>query len=306
MKIARFSTGDEPRYGIVELSGASPTDPASFQAASPGSTPPATGTDIATAIPEPPVPGPAGQPQGHILVLKGDPLFTPPQATGEVVDLAEARLLSPVIPRSKVVGFAGTYVDPAGGDRREGAPDEPVVFLKPNTAVIGPDAPIVLPRWSTEVHYEAELAVVIKSLAKDITPERVDDVVLGYTVANDVSARDRQRAEPQWVRGKAFDTSCPLGPWLEIPEPGGAVAFNPDDAVVRAYLDGHLVQEASTREMTRPVAELVAYASTIFTLLPGDVILTGTPVGAGELRPGQRIEVGVEGIGAFSNPVVRR
>ncbi|MDO5065404.1 MAG: fumarylacetoacetate hydrolase family protein [Actinomyces bowdenii] len=306
MKIARFSTGDEPRYGIVELSGASPTDPSSFSTASPGPMPLATGTAVATAIPEPPAPGPAGQPQGHILVLKGDPLFTPPQATGEVVDLAEARLLSPVIPRSKVVGFAGTYPDPADGDHREGAPDEPVVFLKPNTAVIGPDAPIVLPRWSTEVHYEAELAVVIKSLAKDIAPERVDDVVLGYTVANDVSARDRQRAEPQWVRGKAFDTSCPLGPWLEIPEPGGAVAFNPDDAVVRAYLDGHLVQEASTRAMTRPVAELVAYASTIFTLLPGDVILTGTPVGAGELRPGQRIEVGVEGIGAFSNPVVRR
>lgn len=306
MKIARFSTGDEPRYGIVELSGAGPTDPASFTPAAPGPTPPVTGTAVATAIPEPPVPGPAGPPQGHILVLKGDPLFTPPQATGEVVDLAEARLLSPVIPRSKVVGFGSNYADPANGADQAGPPQEPVVFLKPNTAVIGPDAPIVLPPWSQEVHYEAELAVVIKALAKDTPPERAAEVILGYTVANDVSARDRQRAEPQWVRGKAFDTSCPLGPWLEIPEPGGAAAFNPDDAVVRAYLDGRLVQEANTREMIRSVAELVSYASTIFTLLPGDVILTGTPAGVGQLRPGQRIEVGVEGIGAFSNPVVRR
>lgn len=301
MKIARFSTGDEPRYGIVELSGATPAVPASS-----GPAAPAAGTALAAAVAEPPVPGPVGQPQGHILVLKGDPLFTPPQATGEVVDLAEARLLSPVIPRSKVVGLGSNYADPAGGADQTGSPQAPVVFLKPNTAVIGPDAPIVLPPWSQEVHYEAELAVVIKTLAKDVPVSRTTDVVLGYTVANDVSARDRQRAEPQWVRGKAFDTSCPLGPWLEVPEPGGAAAFNPDDAVVRARLDGEVVQEASTREMIRSVAELVSYTSTIFTLLPGDVILTGTPAGVGEMRPGQRIEVEVEGIGAFSNPVVRR
>ena len=185
-------------------------------------------------------------------------------------------------------------------------PREPVVFLKPNTSVIGPDAPIVLPAWSEEVHYEAELAVVIKTLAKDVPVEHADDVILGYTVANDVSARDRQRAEPQWVRAKAFDTSCPLGPWIEVPEPGREPLFSPGDAVVRARVDGRLVQEGCTADMIRSIPELVAYVSTIFTLLPGDVILTGTPAGVGEIRAGQRVEVEVEGIGSFSNPVVRR
>ena len=136
--------------------------------------------------------------------------------------------------------------------------------------------------------------------------EHADNVILGYTVANDVSARDRQRAEPQWVRAKAFDTSCPLGPWIEVPEPGREPLFSPGDAVVRARVDGRLVQEGRTADMIRSIPELVAYVSTIFTLLPGDVILTGTPAGVGEIRAGQRVEVEVEGIGSFSNPVVRR
>ena len=274
MKIARFSTGDEPRYGIVQ---GLPED----------------GTV-------------SGESEGHLLVLKGDPLYSLPEATGEVVELGEVRLLSPVIPRSKVVGIGKNYGGHIAEMGEDEPPRDPVVFLKPNTSVIGPDAPIVLPAWSEEVHYEAELAVVIKTLAKDVPVEHADDVILGYTVANDVSARDRQRAEPQWVRAKAFDTSCPLGPWIEVPEPGREPLFSPGDAVVRARVDGRIVQEGRTADMIRSIPELVAYVSTIFTLLPGDVILTGTPAGVGEIRAGQRVQVEVEGIGSFSNPVVRR
>ena len=274
MKIARFSTGEDFRYGIVE--GLPVDDPV-----------------------------PSGESDGHLIVLKGDPLYTLPEATGEVVALSEARLVSPVIPRSKVVGIGKNYAAHAeemGG----GAPSEPIVFLKPNTSVTGPDSPIVLPAWSDEVHYEAELAVVIKSVAKDLDPADAPRVILGYAVANDVSARDRQRGDTTWTRAKAFDTSCPLGPWIEMPEPGADTAFDPGDAVVRARVDGAVVQEGSTGNMIKSVPELISYVSSIFTLLPGDVILTGTPAGVGEIRAGQRVEVEVEGIGSFSNPVMRR
>ena len=131
-------------------------------------------------------------------------------------------------------------------------------------------------------------------------------MILGYAVANDVSARDRQRGDATWTRAKAFDTSCPLGPWIEMPEPGADTAFDPGDAVVRARVDGAVVQEGSTGDMIKSVPELISYVSSIFTLLPGDVILTGTPAGVGEIRAGQRVEVEVEGIGSFSNPVMRR
>lgn len=274
MKIARFSTGDELCYGIVE---GLPADGAT----------------------------PSGESPGHLVVLKGDPLYTLPEATGQVVPLSEARLVSPVIPRSKVIGIGRNYAEHARELGSE-TPAEPVVFLKPNTAVIGPDAPIVLPPWSQEVHHEAELAVVIKSLAKDVSPADAARVILGYTVANDVTARDCQRSDATWARAKTFDTSCPLGPWIEVPEPGNPGGFDPDQAVVRARVDGRLVQEASTAQMLHPVAELVSYVSRIFTLLPGDVLLTGTPAGVGPIQAGQRVEVEVEGIGSFSNPVVRR
>lgn len=178
-------------------------------------------------------------------------------------------------------------------------PTAPVVFLKPNTSVIGPDDPIVLPEWSQEVHYEAELAVVVGRLCKDVPAERVNDVIFGYTVANDVTARDVQRAEDQWTRAKGFDTSCPLGPWIETD-------VDVSDLSVRSYVDGEQRQDGRTSQMIMSVHEIVAYASSIFTLLPGDVILTGTPAGIGQIDAGQRVEVEVEGIGRFGNPVVRR
>lgn len=234
----------------------------------------------------------------ELVVLRSDPLFDSYDTTGERVPLEGARLLSPVIPRSKVVGIGRNYAAHAAEKGNE-VPTTPLVFLKPNTAVIGPDDPIVLPEYTSDVEHEAELAVVISRLCKFVPVEKAADVIFGYTVANDVSARDMQQAEPQWVRAKAFDTSCPLGPWIETD-------LDLADQPVRAWVDGELRQDGTTADMIHSVPELVAYVSSIFTLLPGDVILTGTPAGVGPIEAGQRVEVEVGGIGRFGNPAVRR
>jgi len=235
----------------------------------------------------------------RVVVLKGDPLFSPVEPSGQIVELEEIRLLSPVIPRSKVVGVGKNYADHAremGGE----APDHPILFLKPNTSVIGPDDPIVLPSWSQEVHHEAELAVVIKTLAKDVEPDDVDDVILGYMCANDVSARDAQRADGQWTRAKGFDTACPLGPWIVV-DPDLDVT----DLRVTASVNGELRQSDTTAHMLTPVRELVSYVSKVFTLLPGDVIITGTPAGVGPIVEGDHVDIAIQGVGTLSNPVVR-
>ncbi|MFZ5871641.1 MAG: fumarylacetoacetate hydrolase family protein [Actinomycetota bacterium] len=258
MRIARFTDGEDHRFGVV-----------------------------------------AGDPGEEVLhVVVGDPLYAPLKPTGETVPLDGVRLLAPTIPRSKVVGIGKNYADHAaemGGE----PPRQPLVFLKPNTAVIGPDEPIVLPSFSDEVHYEGELAVVIGRICKDVPRERVPDVVFGYTCANDVTARDLQRTDGQWARAKGFDTSCPLGPWIET-------ELDPSSLRVTTRLDGRTVQDGRTADMVFGVADLVAYVSTAFTLLPGDVVLTGTPAGVGPLDAGQRVEVEIEGIGVLANPVVRR
>ncbi|WP_075890338.1 fumarylacetoacetate hydrolase family protein [Actinomyces provencensis] len=235
----------------------------------------------------------------RVVVLKGDPLFSPVEPSGQIVELEEIRLLSPVIPRSKVVGVGKNYADHAremGGE----APDHPILFLKPNTSVIGPDDPIVLPSWSQEVHHEAELAVVIKTLAKDVEPDDVDDVILGFMCANDVSARDAQRADGQWTRAKGFDTACPLGPWIVV-DPDLDVT----DLRVTASVNGELRQSDTTAHMLTPVRELVSYVSRVFTLLPGDVIITGTPAGVGPIVEGDHVDIAIQGVGTLSNPVVR-
>ncbi|SRR5659263_219540 len=233
-----------------------------------------------------------------LVVLRSDPLFDSWDTTGERVPLGEVRLLSPMIPRSKVVGIGRNYAAHLAEMGNE-LPPEPLVFLKPNTAVIGPDDPIVLPPYSREVHHEAELAVVISRMCKYVPAARAADVIYGYTVANDVSARDVQRSDSQWTRAKAFDTSCPLGPWIETD-------LDVTDLAVRAWVDGELRQDGRTSQLIFTVPELIEYVSGIFTLLPGDVILTGTPAGVGPIEAGQRVEVEVEGIGRFGNPVVRR
>jgi len=259
VRIARFTTGEDPRFGIVE--------------------------------------GEPGGPE-HIAVITGDPLYTPVQLTGERLPVQDARLLAPVIPRSKVVGIGRNYTAHAAELGNE-VPAEPLVFLKPNTSVIGPGDPIQLPAQSQEVHYEGELAVVIGRICREVPPERVSEVVLGYTVANDVTARDLQKQDGQWWRAKGFDTFCPLGPYL-------VTGVDPSDLSLVTRRDGEVVQDARTSAMIFDVPRLVAHVSAAMTLLPGDVLLTGTPEGVGPLAEGQRVEVEIEGIGTLSNPVVRR
>ncbi|MGV8977313.1 MAG: fumarylacetoacetate hydrolase family protein [Cellulomonas sp.] len=260
MRIARFTTGDDPRYALVE--------------GAPGAE--------------------------ELVVITGDPIYTTIQPTGERVPLGDdaVRLLAPVIPRSKVIGVGRNYAAHAA-ETGNALPVVPLLFLKPNTSVIGPDDPIVLPPWTEDVEHEAELAVVIGKVTKNVTVARALDYVFGYTVANDVTARDAQRSDPQWARAKGFDTSCPLGPWIV---PGLDVS----DLAVRSRVNGQPRQDGRTSQLIFDVAYLVSYISEVFTLLPGDVILTGTPAGVGPIVDRDVVEVEVEDIGVLRNPVLRR
>ncbi len=258
MRIARYTTGEDPAYGVVE-----------------------------------------GEPGSEvILMLQGDPLYVGIVPGAGTIALEEVRLLAPVIPRSKVIGIGRNYADHAremGND----VPAEPLMFLVPNTAVVGPGDPVVMPRQSQNVHYEGELAVVIGKICKDVRPADAGDCIWGYTVANDVTARDLQGSDGQWSRAKGFDTFCPLGPWIETD-------LDPADLRITTRLDGEVVQDGTTADMVHGVGALVAHASAAFTLLPGDVILTGTPAGVGPVIAGQRVSVEIEGIGILDNPFVRR
>ncbi len=240
-----------------------------------------------------------GDPGSEVIaVVAGDPLVNPLRATGEHVSLADVRLLCPVIPRSKVVGIGRNYSDHAaemGGE----VPEEPLIFLKPNTSVISPGDPIRYPAQSTEVHFEGELAVVIGRACWDLPPERAAEAIFGYTIGNDVTARDLQRSDPQWTRAKGFDSFCPLGPWIVID-------LDVEDLAITTELNGELKQAARTSAMVHKIPELISYVSRVMTLLPGDVILTGTPAGVGPMKPGDQVSVSIEGIGTLSNPVVAR
>ena len=177
-------------------------------------------------------------------------------------------------------------------------PKEPLIFIKPATAVIGPLASIVLPPESSEVHHEAELAVVMGKVTRNVDIEDVGSHVLGYTAANDVSARDLQRKDGQWARAKGFDTFCPLGPAIET-------EVDPLEGLsIICRVDGDIRQSGTTTDMVFGVGEIVSFVSRVMTLLPGDVILTGTPSGVGPLVPGNRVEVEIERIGSLLNPVV--
>jgi 2-keto-4-pentenoate hydratase/2-oxohepta-3-ene-1,7-dioic acid hydratase in catechol pathway len=233
-----------------------------------------------------------------LVVLAGDPMYQGFETTGERVPLADAKLLAPVIPRSKVIGVGLNYAEHASEmDERSG--DDPVVFLKPNTSVIGPEDPIRLPAGVGRVDHEGELAIVIGSLAKNVTREDFASVILGYTIANDVTARDLQSRDGQWTRSKGFDTFCPLGPAIET-------EIDPSDIRIETRVDGDLRQVGSTSEMVHDIPSLIEFVSSIWTLLPGDVILTGTPAGVGEIRDGEVVEVTIEGIGTLKNPVIAK
>ncbi len=241
------------------------------------------------------VEGPEGSEE--VAVINGDPFYAGVQLTGVRHALEDVRLLAPVIPRSKVVGIGLNYADHAS-EMGSAPPTAPLMFLKPNTSVVGPGDPVMLPSFSDQISYEAELAVVIGRICKDVPLERVDDVIFGYTCANDLTARDVQMTDSQWARAKGFDTSCPIGPWIETD-------LDPENLSIRGTLDGELRQDGSTSDMVWGARELVSYVSQAFTLLPGDIILTGTPAGVGLIADGQRFDVDIEGIGRLSNPVRR-
>jgi len=229
------------------------------------------------------------------VVLAGDPMYAGYDTTGERVKLADATLLAPVLPRSKVIGIGRNYREHAEEMGSE-PPAEPLMFLKPNTSVIGPDDAIVLPPQSERVEHEGELVAVIGRIAKDVSPQNALDYVFGYTAGNDVTARDLQRKDGQWARGKGFDTFCPLGPVIET-------EFDAASATIETRVNGDARQSGRISDLMHGIPELVAYASSVWTLLPGDVIMTGTPAGVGPLTAGDRVDVTVSGIGTLSNPV---
>ena len=228
-----------------------------------------------------------------VAPIEGHP-FVEIRPEGSVLKLADVRLLAPVLP-SKVVCVGKNYRDHAaemGGE----APEEPLLFLKPSTSIIGSGDPIDLPWQSDQVEHEGELAVVIGRMCKDVPVDRVNDVIFGYTIANDVTARDLQKSDGQWTRAKGFDTFCPIGPWIQTD-------LNPADADITVTVNGDQRQHSGIDAMVHDVPALVAYVSSCMTLLPGDVILTGTPAGVAPLAAGDSVSVAITGIGTLTNPV---
>ena len=269
MRIARFTTGEEPQFGVV------------------------TGE-----VDE------FGQPADDsvIVALAGDPLYVGIKLLDQEHKLSDVRLLAPIIPRSKVVGIGRNYAAHAAELGHE-LPDEPLMFLKPNTSVVGPGDPIFYPRQTEELHFEGELAVVIGRICRDVPVEKATDVIHGYTIANDVTARDLQRKDGQFTRAKGFDSFCPLGPWIETDlDPQTFI----DGVALQTHLNGDLKQDGSTKDMVFDIPALVAHITSVMTLLPGDVILTGTPEGVGPMNPGDEVEISIAGIGTLTNKVAMR
>jgi 2-keto-4-pentenoate hydratase/2-oxohepta-3-ene-1,7-dioic acid hydratase in catechol pathway len=238
--------------------------------------------------------------EGLVLdIIKGIP-FGDFELSGTRVPLSKVRLLPPVLP-NKVVAFGRNYAEHAA-ELGHAVPEEPFAFFKPATSVIGSGDAIVYPSFSAELHHEAELAVVIGRMCRDVPRERVPEVILGYTCANDVTARDVQRREKQWARAKGFDTSCPLGPWVET----GIGLEAAGDLAVQCTVNGEQRQLGTTGDMIHSITDLVVNITEAMTLLPGDVILTGTPAGVGPLNVGDEVAVTVQGIGTLTNRVIKR
>lgn len=267
MRIARFIHQDEPTYGVVEGD-----------------------------LPEVAADGTLDTSDLQIAVLDSDPFFTPAQSTGDRLAYDDVRLLAPIIPRSKVIGVGRNFADHAAELGNE-VPVSPLTFFKPNTAVIGPGDPIRLPAISEYVSYEAELAVVISRVAKQVPAEKAADFVLGATASNDVTLRDIQQTDKQWSRAKGFDTSAPLGPWIETD-------FDPADVRIRSWVDGELKQDGNTTDFIFDIPALIEHISEVVTLLPGDVIMTGTPAGVGQIVAGNRVDIAIDGLGLLTNPVM--
>ncbi len=269
MRIARFTAGEEPLFGVV--------------------------TGDVDAF---------GQPADDTVVveLSGDPMYVGVKPTQTEHRLSDVRLLAPVIPRSKVVAIGRNYVAHAAELGNE-VPEEPLMFLKPNTSVIGPGDPIFYPRQTRNLHFEGELAVVIGRICRDIPPEQATDVIYGYTIGNDVTARDLQKKDVQFTRAKGFDSFCPLGPWIETDLDPQDFA---DGVAVQTFLNGDVKQDGSTKDLIFDIPTLVAHVTSVMTLLPGDVILTGTPEGVGPMEVGDEVEVSIARIGSLTNRVASR
>jgi 2-keto-4-pentenoate hydratase/2-oxohepta-3-ene-1,7-dioic acid hydratase in catechol pathway len=269
VRIARFTLGDDPVYGVVS-------------------------GDLDAY----------GQPAEDSVVveLAGDPLYAGLQPTQNEHLLSDVRLLAPVIPRSKVVAIGRNYAAHAA-ELGNDLPEEPLMFLKPNTSVIGPGDQVFYPPQSERVDYEGELAVVIGRICRDVPPEQATDVIFGYTIGNDITARDLQKKDGQWTRAKGFDSFCPLGPWIENDVDPQSFA---DGVSIQTHLNGDLVQDGSTKDLIFDIPTLIAHISSVMTLLPGDVVLTGTPEGIGPMQPGDEVEVSIGGLGSLTNTVVKR
>jgi 2-keto-4-pentenoate hydratase/2-oxohepta-3-ene-1,7-dioic acid hydratase in catechol pathway len=250
VKVARFSNGADPRFGIVD--------------------------------------GP------ELVVLKGHPLVAGYQTTGERIPLKEVKLLAPTIP-SKIVCIGKNFADHAA-EIGEEVTVEPLIFFKPSSSIIGHGDAIVIPPQSKQVELEAELCLVIGKLAKNVSEEKALEYLWGVTIANDVTARDLQFGDGQWARSKGFDTFCPLGPWVET-------EFLPDGQVIESRINGETRQNVAITEMVHKIPAIISYVSKNMSLLPGDIILTGSPAGISVINSGDLIECEIEGIGILSNPV---
>ena len=236
--------------------------------------------------------------QDSILVLRGDPIYSGIVPQDKTLKLSDVKLLAPVIPRSKVVCIGKNYADHAA-EMGSVVPTEPIIFIKPNTSVIGPNETIVWPNMSERVDHEVELAIVIGRICKEVPAAKANDVIYGYTIANDVTARDLQKKDGQWSRAKGFDTFCPLGPWIET-------EFMPGDQKITATLNGEVKQSSVLSEMIFKIPQIIEFVTNVMTLLPGDVILTGTPAGIGPMPAGASISVAIEGLGTLTNKVSPR
>ncbi|MGQ9832960.1 MAG: fumarylacetoacetate hydrolase family protein [Candidatus Villigracilaceae bacterium] len=231
--------------------------------------------------------------EGKIGLIEGD-LFGEYRRQEAALAVEEVRLLAPIWP-SKIICIGRNYVEHAKEHNAE-VPKIPLIFMKPPSAIINPGDTILLPPQSAQVEHEAELVAVIGKRGRAIPPDEAASYILGYTIGNDVTARDLQRSDGQWTRAKGFDTFCPFGPWIDT-------EFDPSDAVISCRVNGQIRQMASTRDMVFSVPTLVAFISSVMTLEPGDLIFTGTPAGVGPLKAGDIVEVEIENLGKLSNPV---
>ncbi len=234
-------------------------------------------------------------------VLKGDSIqaiasnpYRNITLLNEHYKLKEVKLLAPCQP-TKIVALGVNYLS-HGIEFNHPVPKSPLIFIKPSTAVIGPREDIIYPPSSQQVDYEAELGVVIRKAANRVTREDALNYVLGYTCFNDVTARDQQKADGQWTRAKSYDTFAPIGPWIET-------ELDPKNTIVESYLNGELKQRGNTKDLVFSVIELIQFISNVMTLLPGDVIATGTPSGVGPMKPGDVIEIKIPNIGILKNRV---